>query len=138
MTATALCTRGQGPEPSGASEGGLKVAQHTPLLEADEPRLYQRGSPKRLALDLRRGHPDNSDLRVSLETICQALYALPRGQLNQDQLSCHATARLTACHELHDKGSSAAARINASECIGGVRVDRGPGDKPWWRAQEVD
>ena len=64
-----------------------KLAPLKPLFEAVELRLFQRWSPQQIALDLRRCHPDQPDLCVSHETIYQALYALPKGQLKKDLLS---------------------------------------------------
>ena len=47
-------------------------------------RLNLRFSPKQVAKDLEKAFPDRHDMRVSHETIYQALYVQGRGSLRQE------------------------------------------------------
>ena len=51
-------------------------------------RLRQGWSPAQIALRLRRERPDNRRGQVSHETIYQAIYLVPRGELRRELIAC--------------------------------------------------
>lgn len=56
-------------------------------------RLRWRWSPRQIATTLARTYPDRPELRVSHETIYQALYVQGRGQLRRELAACLRTGR---------------------------------------------
>ena len=78
----------------------LTKARRAPRLRPDTPLwtcvtelLRDRHSPEQIAGILRRMHPDTPELVLSHETIYTALYALPRGALRSELLTCLRQAR---------------------------------------------
>lgn len=63
------------------------------LREYVQQRLHQRWSPEQIVHLLRRDFPDDQEMRVSHETIYQALYVQGRGQLRRDLAKLLRTGR---------------------------------------------
>ena len=57
--------------------------------------LHLRWSPQQIAGHLRKSHPDCPAQRVSHETIYNAIYAQPRGELRKELIACLRMARAT-------------------------------------------
>lgn len=70
-----------------------RLTQDGPLWGHVERVLRERHSPEQIAGILRRMHPDEPTLQVSQETICTALYAMPRGGLRSELIACLRQAR---------------------------------------------
>ncbi|MGJ3510177.1 IS30 family transposase [Enemella sp. A6] len=64
--------------------GYRKLTHHGDLRRAVIAGLNQHFSPRQISHRLRRDHPDRHDMRVSHETIYQALYVQGRGALRQE------------------------------------------------------
>lgn len=65
-----------------------KLAQDTVLFGVVEHFLREGWSPEQIAGSLKNLYPEQAERRVSHETIYNALYVLPRGELRTDLLSC--------------------------------------------------
>ena len=50
--------------------------------------LDQKWSPQEISATLKRAFPDQPDLNVSHETIYNAIYAYPRGELRRQLIAC--------------------------------------------------
>jgi len=61
-----------------------KLAQHPPLLDWVQGRLDERFSPEQITGRLRVAFPDDEQMRISHETIYQAIYIRPRGELRRE------------------------------------------------------
>lgn len=70
-----------------------KLGPHTVLFGVVDYFLRERWSPEQIASSLRKLYPDNLEKRVSHETIYNALYVMPKGELRTDLLSCLRQAR---------------------------------------------
>jgi transposase, IS30 family len=68
--------------------GGRKLKPANALWELTVKQLQDAWSPEQIAERLRTRYPMNSRERVSDTTIYQAIYALPKGELKKDLLSC--------------------------------------------------
>lgn len=55
--------------------------------------LDQKWSPQEISATLKRAFPDQPDLNVSHETIYNAIYAYPRGELRRQLIACLRQAR---------------------------------------------
>ncbi len=55
--------------------------------------LLQKRSPEQISLRLRRAFPNDSEMRVSHETIYQALFVQGRGELRRELTACLRTGR---------------------------------------------
>jgi IS30 family transposase len=65
-----------------------KLAQDTVLFGVVEHFLREGWSPEQIAGTLKNLYPEQAERRVSHETIYNALYVLPRGELRAGLLSC--------------------------------------------------
>lgn len=65
-----------------------KLARDTGLFGVVEHSLREGWSPERIAGGLKRLYPNETENRVSHETIHQALYVLPRGELRKALRAC--------------------------------------------------
>ena len=71
-------------EASALRPRAARLETNPPLRAAVVEGLAQRHSPAQVAGRLRRDHPDDPEMWVSHETIYQALYVQPRGQLARE------------------------------------------------------
>lgn len=65
-----------------------KLAEDTVLLGVVEHFLREGWSPEQIAGSLKKLYPEQAERRVSHETIYNALYVLPRGELRAELLGC--------------------------------------------------
>jgi transposase, IS30 family len=70
-----------------------KLSQHPALRGQVQQLLDQRYSPEQASGRLRVLHPDDPAMRVSHETIYQAIYVYPRGGLKRELQACLRTGR---------------------------------------------
>jgi transposase, IS30 family len=70
-----------------------KLAGSPRLAAAVQDGLTQRWSPEQIARRLVEDHPDDGEMRVSHETIYQALYVQGRGGLRRELTACLRTGR---------------------------------------------
>lgn len=70
-----------------------KLGSYTVLFGVVEYFLRERWSPEQIAGALRNCYPDEPEKRVSHETIYNALYVMPKGELRTELLSCLRQAR---------------------------------------------
>ena len=70
-----------------------KLGPHTVLFGVVEYFLRDRWSPEQIAGTLRYRYPDEPEKRVSHETIYNALYVMPKGELRTELLGCLRQAR---------------------------------------------
>jgi IS30 family transposase len=84
-----------------------KLSQNQRLRDEVEAGLVVRWSPKQISERLKIDHPDDLEMRISPETIYQALYVQTRGELRR-QLAAHLrrgrTARKSRGGELGQRG----------------------------------
>jgi IS30 family transposase len=76
-----------------------KLETNLALLDAVLQRLEQRHSPEQIAGRLREDFPDNPEMWVSHETIYQALYVQPRGELARQVKAALRTGRTQRKHQ---------------------------------------
>lgn len=72
---------------------GGKLASSDRLREFVQTGLIKKHSPEQISLRLRREFPDDPEMRVSHETIYQALYVQGRGQLRRELVTALRTGR---------------------------------------------
>ena len=72
---------------------GGKLASNDRLREYVQTGLGAEHSPEQISLRLRRDFPDDAEMRVSHETIYQALYVEGRGQLKRELVRALRTGR---------------------------------------------
>lgn len=65
-----------------------KLGQDTFLFGVVEHCLREGWSPEQMAGTLKHADPDQMERQVSHETIDNALYVLPKGELRTERLSC--------------------------------------------------
>lgn len=70
-----------------------KIGQCTRLRDYIQERLERRWSPEQIAHQLRRDFPDDPEMRVTHETIYQALYVQGRGELRRELTKVLRTGR---------------------------------------------
>ena len=70
-----------------------KLAASPRLAAAVQDGLTQRWSPEQISRRLVEDHPDDGEMRVSYETIYQALYVQGRGGLRRELTACLRTGR---------------------------------------------
>ena len=70
-----------------------KLAEDGPLRRYVQAGLAQRWSPEQISHALREDHPDDGQMRVSTETIYQALYLQARGGLRREVAAALRTGR---------------------------------------------
>jgi transposase, IS30 family len=70
-----------------------KLAGSPRLAAAVQDGLTQRWSPEQIVRRLAEDHPDDGEMRVSYETIYQALYVQGRGGLRRELTACLRTGR---------------------------------------------
>lgn len=70
-----------------------KLVTGNPLFESITALLRQRWSPQQIAAHLAKLHPNEVAQRASHETIYNAIYAQPRGELRQELIGCLRMAR---------------------------------------------
>ena len=72
-----------------------KLHRQGPLWAQVHGLLLQRWSPQQIAGHLRKCHPHTPPQRVSHESIYNAIYAQPRGELRKELIGCLRMARAT-------------------------------------------
>jgi IS30 family transposase len=86
---------GQDVADAGRRRPKVRRLESNPALRAEVvQRLKQRHSPEQIAGRLRDDFPDDPEMRVSPETIYQAIYVQPRGELAKDVKSALRTGRI--------------------------------------------
>jgi IS30 family transposase len=70
-----------------------KLVTNQPLADYVQAGLDQRWSPEQISHALREDHPDDGQMRVSTETIYQALYLQARGGLRREVAAALRTGR---------------------------------------------
>lgn len=70
-----------------------KLARNDRLREYVQTELIKKRSPEQISLRLRRAFPNESEMRVSHETIYQALFVQGRGELRRELTKCLRTGR---------------------------------------------
>ncbi|MCV6985869.1 IS30 family transposase [Mycobacterium shinjukuense] len=81
-------------EAARARPKGRKLESNPALLAEVVRRLEKRHSPEQIAARLREDFPDNPEMWVSHETIYQALYVQPRGELARQVKAALRTGRI--------------------------------------------
>ena len=76
-----------------------KLESNPALLAEVVQRLEQRHSPEQVAARLREDFPDDPEMWVSHETIYQALYVQPRGELARQVKTALRTGRTQRKHQ---------------------------------------
>jgi IS30 family transposase len=76
-----------------------KLATNPGLFDEVLQRLKKRHSPEQIAGRLRQDFPDDAEMWVSHETIYQALYVQPRGELARQVKTALRTARTQRKHQ---------------------------------------
>ena len=76
-----------------------KLATNSVLLVEVVQRLEQRHSPEQIAGRLREDFPDDPEMWVSHETIYQAMYVQPRGELARQVKTALRTGRIQRKHQ---------------------------------------
>jgi IS30 family transposase len=66
----------------------LKLVAGSPLFDVVKANLKKKWSPEQIAGTLKAMYPDNPAQRVSHETIYHTLYAMPRGDLRRELITC--------------------------------------------------
>lgn len=66
----------------------LKLVPGNPLFEVVKANLKKKWSPEQIAGTLKVMYPDDPAQRVSHETIYHTLYAMPRGELRRELITC--------------------------------------------------
>jgi IS30 family transposase len=96
-----------------------KLEKDPVLLAAVLRGLEQRHSPEQIAGRLREDFPDDPEMRVSHETIYQAVYVQPRGELAKEVKSALRTGRIRrkpqGRNEIAERSRFKAGMINISE-----------------------
>lgn len=111
---------GQGVTEANAKRPKLRRLEHRPALLAEVLRgLKQRHSPEQIAGRLREEFPEDPEMWVSHETIYQAMYVQPRGELARlvkTALRTGRTKRKTqGRNDIADRARFKAGMINISE-----------------------
>jgi transposase, IS30 family len=70
-----------------------KLACQLALREQVQARLLEKLSPRQISIELRTDFPDDPSMRVSHETIYQAIYVQGRGALRRELAKCLRTGR---------------------------------------------
>jgi transposase, IS30 family len=70
-----------------------KLVASNALFKTIAALLRQRWSPRQIAAWLAKLHPSDASMRVSHETIYNAIYAMPRGELKGELIACLRMAR---------------------------------------------
>jgi IS30 family transposase len=84
-----------------------KLARNERLAAEVERLLLRRWSPRQIAHRLRLEHPDDPELRVSHETIYQALFVQGRGALRRELAACLRSGRARRRAQAPDAGRMA-------------------------------
>lgn len=96
-----------------------KLESNPVLLAEVLQRLEQRHSPEQIAGRLPEDYPDDPEMRVSHETIYQAMYVQPRGELARQVKTALRTGRTQRKPQgratIHDRNRFKAGMINISE-----------------------
>src|SRR5215813_1214087 len=70
-----------------------KLVTQPALFEQVQARLFEKLSPRQVAVELRKDFPEDPSLWVSHETIYQAIYVQGRGELRRELTKCLRTGR---------------------------------------------
>jgi len=82
---------------------GGKLADNDRLRDYVQTGLEAEHSPEQISIRLRRDFPDEPEMRVSHETIYQALYVEGRGQLRRELVTALRTGRALRKPRGHDR-----------------------------------
>lgn len=85
---------------------GGKLAENDRLRDYVQTGLEAEHSPEQISIRLRRDFPDDLEMRVSHETIYQALYVEGRGQLRRELVTALRTGRALRKPRGHDRSRS--------------------------------
>jgi len=119
-------TRGRGYQPEANHQAAVqarsrprnsKLAQHPPLLTWVQGRLNEKLSPEQIAGRLRVAFPDDEQMRISHETIYQAIYLRPRGELRRE-LRAHLRTGRTGRRRRNTRQARTAGKIVGAVPIG--------------------
>jgi IS30 family transposase len=99
-----------------------KLAQHPPLLDWVQDRLDEKFSPEQITGRLRVEFPDDEQMRISHETIYQAIYIQPRGELRR-QLRAHLRTGRTGRRRRNTRQNRTSGKI-----IGAVPIGERPAE----------
>ncbi len=107
-----------------------KLAVRAALRELVQERLIQRWSPEQISATLAAEFPGEPEMRVSHETIYQAIYVQGRGALRRELVACLRTGRA-----LRHPRRQAQARTHRPKIPGMVMISERPAEAAHWESQ---
>jgi len=124
-------SRGRGYQPEANHQAAVqarsrprdsKLAQHPPLLRWVQTKLDEKLSPEQITGRLLVEFPDDEQMRISHETIYQAIYIRPRGELRR-QLRAHLRTGRTGRRRRNTRQAQTVGKI-----IGAVPIGERPAE----------